>query len=201
MGLFKTRKILRFRWAAIAVLLMVSPDVCFALQRITPMPPKFRIQYAKGRLSMQVRNVPVNRVLDQISECTGIKIRYSASATLPVTLSFENLPLDEAIKRLVSNDAMLYVTGPQPHEFSLTEVTVTDTFRTGQPVHESRPRILSVKPLQGDPTESLLQAQEASDYFESTGGGCAIPHQLIVRFRKGITENQIESFLGDTGAV
>ncbi len=188
-------------WGAAVVILLVFPAVCVSQRHLEVISPDFRIHYADGRLSLQVRNVPLKRVLDKVSDFSGIRFRYDGSVSSPVTLSFDDLPLDKAIKRLVSNNGMVYIKGSQPDTFYLVEVSVANGSRRRQSVEEGPPDFFPDPPALVVPPDHTIQAQGASVCLESAGGGRAVSHELIIRFQKGLCESRIKTFLGDIGAT
>ena len=78
----------------------------------SPGPTEIRIELNDGSLTLEARDAPLHEVMRGIGELAGFKTILVGEFTKPslVSLSFENIPLLEAIERLVSdkNRIILY---------------------------------------------------------------------------------------------
>lgn len=76
-------------------------------------PSSIEIAFERGRLTVDVRDAPLDEVLAAVGEEAGVAIQIRGDLTAPVTQSFADVPLDEGIRRLLrghsymlaSNDA------------------------------------------------------------------------------------------------
>ena len=71
------------------------------------------VQYAKDALTVRVTRVPVDEVLAQLGQQTGAEIRGEVRDRREITAEFEDVPLPEALHRLLGeqNFALIYGDG------------------------------------------------------------------------------------------
>lgn len=95
------------------------------------------LDYASGKLSANVSNVPLVKVLEALSAKSGIKVLLDESLkSKTVSAEFENLPIEKGIKRLVQphSSAMIFGKRTTPAgrvEFYVSELKVFDNTKGG----------------------------------------------------------------------
>lgn len=67
------------------------------------------ISVQHGLLSVKVHQLPLQALLKEISRLSGVEIVIYGSITETVSMQFENLPLDEGLKRLVGSSGVMLV--------------------------------------------------------------------------------------------
>jgi hypothetical protein len=79
------------------------------------------IEYTDGKLTLDVTKVPVALLLEQISNETGAEIRGSAAEEREVSAHFEDVPLEQALARVLGNENFILIYGRdgEPVELSL----------------------------------------------------------------------------------
>jgi hypothetical protein len=68
-----------------------------------PEPPRLAIVYRKDRLSVRLERVPLEQVLTEIAANSGAEIRGAPLNSREVTAEFEDVPLPEAMHRLLGD--------------------------------------------------------------------------------------------------
>jgi type II secretory pathway component GspD/PulD (secretin) len=68
------------------------------------------IHFERGRLTVALREAPIKAVLEEIGHRTGIEIVFLDSIRQNISLEFENLPLEEGVRRLLKNYGLSLVT-------------------------------------------------------------------------------------------
>ena len=76
-------------------------------------PPERVVQYAKDALTVRVTRVPVDEILGQLGKQSGAEIRGEVRDRHEITAEFEDVPLPEALHRLLGeqNFALIYGDG------------------------------------------------------------------------------------------
>src|SRR5207244_494026 len=64
-------------------------------------PPERVVQYAKDALTVRVTRVPVDEILGQLGKQSGAEIRGEVRGRHEITAEFEDVPLPEALHRLL----------------------------------------------------------------------------------------------------
>jgi hypothetical protein len=90
----------------------------------------FVVEVRDDLLTVKVQQLPLEQVLKEVAQQSGISLRIQGSLAEPVSVVFENLPLDDGVKRLLKdrNFVLIYSRGPAgaaPQQ--LTEVLVFST--------------------------------------------------------------------------
>jgi hypothetical protein len=90
----------------IAAVCAVAIAACFASSALKaeakPIAhPSIEVAVEQGRLTVDVRDAPLDEVLLAVGEEAGIAIEIRGDLTVPVTSSFADLPVDEGIRRLL----------------------------------------------------------------------------------------------------
>jgi len=76
-------------------------------------PPERVVRYAKDALTVRVTRVPVDEILGQLGQQSGAEIRGEVRDRHEITAEFEDVPLPEALHRLLGeqNFALIYGDG------------------------------------------------------------------------------------------
>ena len=90
----------------IAIVCALACFACFApatlkAEAVPTVAPSIEVAVEQGRLTVDVRDAPLEEVLQAVGEEAGIAIELHGDLTAPVTDSFADLPLDEGIRRLL----------------------------------------------------------------------------------------------------
>lgn len=108
------------------------------------------LRYENGTLSARVQRTPLTDVLRQLSEVTGAEIAGGIAEPREVSGTFENVPLDEGLRRLLGDTSFLlvYCDGGRLCRVSLLE--------KGQDVVMRAPAPVAPTPPAEDPTLTAL---------------------------------------------
>jgi HEAT repeat protein len=91
-------------------------------------PPSIEIAVEQGRLSVDVRDAPLDEVLLAVGEEAGIAIEIRGDLTAHVTHSFADLPLDEGIRRLLRGHS--YTLSGDAERSRRIEISILTSYRT-----------------------------------------------------------------------
>ena len=98
-----------------AVLVFVYATASSATEHasMSPGPVDIRIEMKDGLLTLETRDAQLHEVMREIGELAGFKTILVGEFLKPslVNVSFENMPLDEAIERLVSDNNRIILYG------------------------------------------------------------------------------------------
>jgi hypothetical protein len=82
----------------------------------------------EGRLTVAAHNEPLKVVLHEIEQKSGLRIFVARSLDERLSASFEGLPLEEGLQRLLEGQNVIFIYGPSeggpPSRIVLTEVVV-----------------------------------------------------------------------------
>jgi hypothetical protein len=79
--------------------------------------PPVTLRVSEGRLSLDARDAPLQTILDEIGDRTGLRVRFDDPAQAQigdelVTVSFERVPVEEALRRLLRGRDFVLVYSP-----------------------------------------------------------------------------------------
>lgn len=112
---------------------------------------------ADGRLSADLRDVSLSTILKAIAREAGTKITVPSALSYPVTASFDDVPVDEALRILLRRESYILVYGGPRGPLELREVWVLTSAPAGASVAvPSRDALL---PLTHTPEASARQLE------------------------------------------
>lgn len=95
---------------ALPVLLVLFQALPPAVQQVLPPAGSLEVVAQGSQVSVRANAVPVNRILDRLAQQTGMKVTYEASPpSQQVTATLENLPVRDAVVRLMEGLGVGYV--------------------------------------------------------------------------------------------
>jgi hypothetical protein len=94
-----------------------------------------RIRFAHGLISVDVENVPLRSLLGEVSRVSGVSIAYIGSERVDpkVSARFQDLPLEEGIKRLLRDSDYLLIYEPSPPRLVKAIVRLKDNSKSVTP--------------------------------------------------------------------
>ena len=77
--------------------------------------PELLVEYNRGLLTLSVENVNLKHVLTAVAEATGISVWYLKDFEKPITTDFNDLPLQQGLRRILRgmNYALIYSPSPE----------------------------------------------------------------------------------------
>jgi hypothetical protein len=99
-------------WLSTATALANGPE-SRAVPAQTPESQSLRLRFYDGLLSLHASHRPYAEVLGAIQKETGIRFHYTIPVSGAVTLSFNDLPVQEVLKRLLGREAQLMFRFPE----------------------------------------------------------------------------------------
>jgi hypothetical protein len=115
------------------IIFVLMADQAFTAEQTVPTAQRARggnqamlIHFDRGRLTVKLREAPIKTVLEEIGRRAGIEIAFPGSLTENISMEFDNLPLEEGLRRLLKgkNSAFTYLAGDaqQPAKLALVLV-------------------------------------------------------------------------------
>jgi hypothetical protein len=96
----------------LALFLVLQSQVALALER--PYPALW-MDFREGRLSLEVREGSWDSILQELHHRTGIHLRLHIRLEGPLSLSFKDLPIERALRRLFGPEANFIFWYPAAH--------------------------------------------------------------------------------------
>ncbi len=145
--------------------------------------PDLDITTDNGRISIHVKEAPIDCVLDQIIRRTGISVKLWQNAPTEITLSLANASVDDFFTKLGMGNALVYTHVPQTDEYRLIAVDLAAR-KSGK------------APLPGTRVPDAPTPVQSADTDPDSK-----PGELLVQFKDQVPKNQIHDlhrFLGST---
>lgn len=86
----------------------LSPAVASGVRAAEPEPGSFTFRWENERAWLHADDAPVNAILKEISEVTGIPIQIDESDEATLTVELEEMTLEKLIRRMSSGYALIY---------------------------------------------------------------------------------------------
>ena len=122
--------------------------------------PVFHVEVSRGELTVDIRQIPLARVLEIVGERAGLAMTVHGDLGAPITDSFVGLPLEEGIRRLARGHSTAVTYGVVPGgagTVRLAEVRVmASASRT------SSPAPIAIPPRREHADSSVAGSPEAS---------------------------------------
>lgn len=135
-GLRRTRRAIL---TALAVAVLLPP---FGARAQGPSAAGLEISLEDGRLSMNVRDVSLSRVLGAIAAKAGFALDIAGELDSKVTASFENVPLERGLRRIVGRSSYIIELAPPTGASGPRRIARLSVFARGAPARvetSSRP--------------------------------------------------------------
>ena len=174
----------------------------------------FYLSINDGLVSLDAQKADLREILTEISNRTRVVIEIGASVEDSITTSFCNIPLDKALKKITSNWAMVFLKEKGQNVEHLSKVVIlagsqdmanaqiklkTDNHNFFKP-----PPANLIKPVAPAAKTSFQKKSSASLTLTNEKTGLksnVVPNELIVRFKKGLSKEDIQSLVAATGAT
>ena len=72
----------------------------------------FEVKFENGQLSVKLKNSPLEKVLKEIMSQSGAKIWLNDSIDTTITIEFQNLPIEEGVRKIIKNKNYAFVFAP-----------------------------------------------------------------------------------------
>lgn len=97
----------------------------------TSAPPPIEVAFEQDRLTVDVREAPLDEVLQAVAEEAGVIIEIRGDLTAHVTHSFADLPFDEGIRRLLRGHS--YILSGDAERSRRIEISILTSHREEAP--------------------------------------------------------------------
>ncbi len=103
----------RMFWFFTAVLFSFQIGIASAEEKRIPPHESFSgVEFERGLLNVSVENQKFERVMDEVAQKTGIQIVIKETIDEDLTIDFDDLPLEEGLKRLLRGRSSVFVYHP-----------------------------------------------------------------------------------------
>jgi hypothetical protein len=113
----------------LALLLVLQSQFALALEH--PLPP-LRMDFREGRLSLEVREGSWESVLQGLRHKTGIHLHLHIRLEGPLSVSFKDLPIERALRRLFGPEANFIFWYPAAHTANAASDRPTEVWVIGK---------------------------------------------------------------------
>jgi hypothetical protein len=101
---------IRIFWFLAIVIFSFQLGVSSAEENTAPLQGDFSgIDFQNGLLKISVENREFQKILDEVAKKTGIQIVLNASVDKRLTINFDYLPLDKALRRIVRGSNCVFI--------------------------------------------------------------------------------------------
>ena len=139
---------------------------------------RFELSLSNGFISLDAKNASLYSILSDVSEKTGLQIKSHGKLNQRITERFQELPIDEALRRISDNIGMVYSKLSGKNEYRLDRVVIVER-STDQGAGQNN-----------------ISNPTAADIMPQAGTS-----ELIVQFVTGGSEAEIYSLIDRLGAV
>ena len=84
----------------------------------------FQVKFNEGYLSVDAREAPLVKIFDEISKQARITVEGSVAPEEKITIQFERVALEEALKRLAKNISIIYTQGTKDESPRIAKIVV-----------------------------------------------------------------------------
>jgi subtilisin family serine protease len=170
-----------------------------------------RIIVSNGLISLQAKDADLKDIINELSRKTGIPLTFETRIEKRVTLSFCRLSIEDALKKLAPNYAIVFTKENNSKEHKIIRAVITDPCETCAGSESIDGKIDSGKAgkIKDDTIGSSERKQRntsAKADFQSepektgTPAGRFVPNELIVKFKSDISPEEIQNLLKSSGA-
>ena len=212
------RKALTIGGFLFACILVAFPSLCLPRDFAEPLTSEnqlkketFKLSISGGLISLRARDARLSDILEEIADKTGVDITIFAPLERKISGSFADLRLGEALEIITDNRCVVFSRKPVDGGFEITRVVVFPDSTGERPAeaHDDHPAEASVV---GKSPESFSQSPGIGQPDESsrdvTVGGRKdlkksriVSNELIIRFKTGVSEEEIHALLTLMGAT
>ena len=171
----------------------------------------FHLSVRDGLLSLHAQRADLIKILQEISEKSNIKIEIHPSVTGSVTASLRDLPIDEVLKRITDNLALVSVKEKgQKSDRILKAVIVASSQIKHQTELQTPPQPSPMPPTRNSdkkkkgaqhyPNQELSPAKTTKKHKTDTRPN-VVPSEMIIKFKKGLANEDILALIAGTGAT
>ena len=157
----------------------------------------FYLSICDGLVSLDAQKADLREILTEISNKTKVVIEIDAGIEDSITTSFREIPLDEALKKITGNWAMVFLKEKGQNVEQLSKVVI---LADSQDLAKSKTdNHYSFKPPPDSPVKPVLPTDRSSSQKKSSASltltnektglkSNVVPNELIVRFKKELSK-------------
>jgi len=146
-----------------------------------------------GRIFMDVRDVEITRILKEMAQKAGIDMSIGDGVEGRVTLKMGGVPLEDAIRRLCENRALVFEYLPQKKTYRIIRVG-TYSGKAGKEVKVLKTLIakdLTPPSETGSRRTAGAVRRGVERRYDSKGRLLYRPGELLIRFKTGVSTKQL----------
>jgi hypothetical protein len=110
------------------MLLVLTVTSAQAAEKSAPARPQapgtFQVKASKGYLSVDAREAPLTKIFEEIGKQAGIVVESGIGPEQKITIQFDRVPLEDAIKKLSKNVSIFYTQDPKDNRPRIVRVAV-----------------------------------------------------------------------------
>lgn len=174
----------------------------------------FRLSLNDGLLCLDAQGADLRKILEKISEKARIEIEIGPNVGGTISTSFRDIPVAEALKKITGNRAMVFLNETGQARARISKVViVTSSQDRGEAQAKSKTEDRDpIKPPTHDFVKHTAQAVKTKSQDprptpltiinEKTGiRSEVVPNELIVKFKQGLPQEDIQALIAKTGAT
>ena len=170
----------------------------------------FQLSITDGLVTLHARDAQLRRILEEISEKTGVEFKIGPDVTGSITTSFHKLPIDEALKRMTGNRGIVFSKQKGKDRYQISKVSI---FASSQ--NQAKKRAENHKPSKSPTGESknlasqitktkpqIRPATSITVINQETGTKSkVVSNELVIRFKKDLSKEDIGGLIAKSGAI
>ncbi len=140
--------------------------------------PLISVRYSRNLLSVRLENAPLADVLHEIGRQSGVTVHARARDTRKVSVAFDDVPFEDALRRLLGHNFLLTYDGTRPHTLEVLETPRTASRGVALPKNQPPP------PATAPPAEAIaamLDERPALALSDTLAAAVGIPTMSLRR--------------------
>ena len=172
----------------------------------------FYLSICNGLVSLDAKEANLREILTEISNRTKIVIEIGADVEENISTSFREIPLVEALKKITGNWAMVFETGQDVKHLSRVVILAGSQNLANTQIKPKTDNHNFFKPPPANLIKPVAPAAKISSQKRSSASltivnektglkSSVVPNELIVRFKKGLSKEDVQALIAATGAT
>ncbi len=172
------------------------------------------LSISNGLLSLDAQDADVRKLLEAISTRTGIKIETNSHVKGKISISFHDISLEEALKKIGLNHGIVFKRKRGENTYHISRVEIfpgaTQKYRSRNKENPSPQKIFKPPPRDSlkhvsqskkpDPQQTHTRSLTIQDQMTSITSR-VVSNELIARFKEELGPDEIQALISDAGAT
>ena len=170
----------------------------------------FQLSITDGLVTLHARGAQLGRILEDISEKTGVEFKIGPDVTGSISTSFHKLPIDEALKRMTGNRGIVFSKQKGKGRYQISKVSIFASSQNQAKTKAENHRLLKSRtgeskqftPQITKTNSQVNQATSLTVLDEKTGTKSkVVSNELVIRFKKDLSKEDIGGLIAKSGAI